>query len=120
MERGGKREGSGRKPKTIKIVRKVMAEAVLAGIDETAAWRKLLQSKDERIALESLKYLTNRRDGLPAQSIALKDETPQRQPLASEYIESVKIALGITGVLTPIRSEPEPTPGLPRPRALPD
>lgn len=72
MARGGKRPNSGRKPKPKVVVRKVVAETILASIDEIKAWKRLLKSPDDRIALEALKYLTNRRDGMPPQSIEHK------------------------------------------------
>lgn len=74
MPRGGKRINAGRKPKPSpkQVVRKVIAETILAGIDEAKAWSRLLNSEDDRISLEALKYLTNRRDGMPPQSIEHK------------------------------------------------
>lgn len=69
MPSGGKRTNAGRKPNPKQVVRKVLAEQILGSIDEQAAWQRLLNSEDERVALESLKYLTNRRDGCPPQAV---------------------------------------------------
>ena len=74
MPRGGKREGAGRKPtvkSTTNTLRKKTAEEILSKVDEETLWAGLLNSEDQKIRLESLKYLTDRRDGKPAQSTAL-------------------------------------------------
>src|SRR6516165_1244518 len=71
--RGGKRPGAGRKPSTIKgIARKLpgeTAELLLFEIKAQSKWVALANSKDERIALETLKYLTDRAYGKARQSI---------------------------------------------------
>ena len=120
QNRGGARRNAGRKPKAPVLVKKALAEQILSDEDEVRLWQGLLQTEDEKTLLSALVYLCNRKHGLPPQSIAVRDETPQSKPLTADYIASVKIALGITGVLVPIRSKPEPTLALPRPRALPD
>lgn len=70
---GGKRAGAGRKPSTIKGIAKKLpresAELLLAEIKAQAKWKALAESKDERIVLETLKYLTDRAHGKPRQSI---------------------------------------------------
>lgn len=82
--RGGARAGAGRKPKPITIVRKATAEQVLAGIDETQAWTGILESKDMRVRLDALKYLTDRRDGKAAQ--AIEHSGPGGQALAAPVL----------------------------------
>lgn len=56
------------------LIRKVVAEQILDSVDELGLWQDLLMSEDERIRLEALKYLTNRRDGQPPQSIRMGPE----------------------------------------------
>jgi hypothetical protein len=71
--RGGKRPGAGRKPSTIKGITKKLpresAELLLAEINANSMWLVLAKSKDERIRLETLKYLTDRAYGKARQSI---------------------------------------------------
>ncbi|MHB2006840.1 MAG: hypothetical protein ACYCOX_02200 [Acidobacteriaceae bacterium] len=115
-KQGGARANAGRKPKPRVLIRKASAEAILSGVNETELWHGLLSSEDEKITLEALKYLTNRRDGLPAQSIFTKDVS-EHKPLAVEYIQAINLALGYTGKLEPLKmvsAEPEkPLPILP-------
>jgi hypothetical protein len=74
-QRGGKRSGSGRKPSTLKgIARKLpkeSAELLLAEIKANQKWVQLASSDDERIVLETLKYLTDRALGKAPQSLDL-------------------------------------------------
>lgn len=71
--RGGKRAGAGRKPSTLKGVLKNLssdtAELILQKIKAEDKWVKLAGSRDERIQLETLKYLTDRAFGKPKQSM---------------------------------------------------
>jgi len=71
--KGGKRPGAGRKPSTIKgIVKKLprfSAELLLAEINANSKWLILATSDDERIVLETLKYLTDRAYGKARQSV---------------------------------------------------
>lgn len=71
--RGGKRSGSGRKPSTIKgIARKLpkeSAELILAEIKANQKWVALADSDDERIQLDTLKYLTDRAYGKAPQAV---------------------------------------------------
>jgi len=71
--KGGKRPGAGRKPSTIKGISKRLpresAELILAEIKANSMWLRLADSKDERIRLETLKYLTDRAFGKARQSI---------------------------------------------------
>jgi hypothetical protein len=70
---GGARPNSGRKRKPVKILKKATAEQVLDQIDELQGWKWAWQTakakEDIRTAVEILSYLTNRRDGKPAQAI---------------------------------------------------
>lgn len=80
--RGGRRTGAGRKPSTLKgIVRmlpKVSAELILAEINANQKWKELCNSKKESIALEALKYLTDRAYGKPKQSLDLSSSQLER------------------------------------------
>ena len=75
MPSGGARPGAGRKAKALITVRKVMDEEILGTVDEVGLWRQLVASDDPRIRLDSLKYLTDRRDGKASQYVSA-DVTP--------------------------------------------
>jgi hypothetical protein len=74
-QRGGKRIGSGRKPSTLNgIVKKLPKETaalLLVEIKANQKWKNLAESEDERIQLDTLKYLTDRAYGKPPQSLDL-------------------------------------------------
>lgn len=74
-DKGGKRAGAGRKPSTIKgIARRLpreSAELLLSEIKANQKWVKLANSADERIALDTLKYITDRAYGRAAQAVEL-------------------------------------------------
>lgn len=71
--KGGKRPGAGRKPSTIKGIAKKLpkesAALLLAEINAHEKWVSLANSTDERIQLETLKYLTDRAYGKARQAI---------------------------------------------------
>jgi hypothetical protein len=79
-KRGGKRPGAGRKPKP-KIESPVDRTAAARLLDalnrppksndsvEVAGWRKLWNHSDPRIRLDSRKYLYDKRDGKPVQTV---------------------------------------------------
>lgn len=73
MAKGGKRAGAGRKPSTLKgLVKKLGkfdAEALLAKINQNQKWQQLANSEDQRIVLETLKYLSDRAYGKAKQTI---------------------------------------------------
>jgi hypothetical protein len=69
MGRGGSRSGAGRKPKALVPLRKAMAEEILSSVDEIVLWGELLSCDDPRIRLDTLKYLTDRRDGKAPQTV---------------------------------------------------
>ena len=84
MAKGGKRAGAGRKPSTIKGIAKRLpadsAALILTEIRANQRWVELANSEDERIRLDTLKYLTDRAHGKAPQSIDLgnKDNVPFR------------------------------------------
>ena len=80
MPNGGARPGAGRKPKQKRAVKKVIAEAILSEVNELQMWKDLLTATfvsedgqhchpDNNIRFKALSYLTNRRDGMPPQSV---------------------------------------------------
>ena len=81
MAKGGHRDGAGRKPKPkIELTAdKGVASRVLARTahgewpGEEARWLELLNAKDERLRFDVQKYLTDRRDGKPAQGVFVGD-----------------------------------------------
>src|SRR4051812_35468913 len=94
MGRGGKRPGAGRKRGARALVTRSQAEGVLTTVNEGQIWRKLLHSENERIVFESMKYLTDRRDGKPIQSIAadlsLPDQLIERLKRGRERIATFR------------------------------
>lgn len=70
---GGSRKRAGRKPSTIKGLAKTLpresAELLLNEIKAHKKWVDLAKSADERIVLDTLKYLTDRAYGKPTQAV---------------------------------------------------
>lgn len=89
--RGGARPGSGRpaKPKVPQFANKGIASRVLAApankesgwTGEEQRWMELLNAKDERLRFDVQKYLTDRRDGKPAQGVFVGDTRESERPL---------------------------------------
>lgn len=74
MAAGGRRRGSGRKPGALNLAQrqaKDIASTVLRKVNHQQLWTELLASKDEKVRLDCLKYLTDRVHGKPAQSMAI-------------------------------------------------
>lgn len=84
---GGKRAGAGRKPSTLSGIAKKLpretAELLLAEIKANHKWVELADSDDERIVLETLKYLTDRAHGKARQSMEVMGE--DGGPVQSEH-----------------------------------
>src|SRR6202035_1519623 len=74
MQHGGARLNAGRKPKAPVLVRQILAAEILGSVDEVLLWQGLLGSENEKIKLEALKYLTDRRDGKAPQSMVVGPE----------------------------------------------
>ena len=86
--RGGKRPGAGRKPNYLKRlgIKAITAAEILAHFQEIDLWRGLLTHKSAAIRLQTLQYLTDRRDGRPKQAVdvsggILHAHTVYRDPL---------------------------------------
>ena len=94
MPRGGKRPGAGRHAtklsRSTAPIHRTTADDVLTTIDEKQTWLDLLSATitipggketgpievpDNRLRADVMKYLTNRRDGMPAQ--AMKHSGPE-------------------------------------------
>lgn len=73
--RGGPRRGAGRPKRDLAVwmeargVHPATAAEILSNANERALWHRLLTSPDDRVCLESVKFLTVMRDGKPAQRI---------------------------------------------------
>jgi hypothetical protein len=109
-QRGGRRPGAGRKVKRIKALvkrcDKVTAAMVLAAVDEQSKWLEFIESDDERVALDAMKFLTQMRDGRPKQQINVEDdkarEAAERAAMSTEELiarnrELEKVLLGSAG-----------------------
>ena len=104
-QRGGRRPGAGRKVKRIQSLVKrcdrATAAMILAVVDEQSKWQQFIESKDERIALDAMKFLTQMRDGRPKQQVAV-DDARRAQEEADALVrgmtedELVALALGIS------------------------
>jgi hypothetical protein len=72
---GGRRRGAGRRPRDVgrwiaaRGLKPASAAEILERADERAIWYRLLHSEDEAIVLRPAMYLTDRREGRPAQQI---------------------------------------------------
>ena len=86
MAHGGAGRGQGRKKNSlsrvtpikaalahgkVEPIRRATAEEILGKQDEMAIWGQLLTDDDPKVRLDAIKYLTNRRDGMPLQAIGL-------------------------------------------------
>lgn len=78
MAHGGSRRGSGRKPKQIKDLEKSFAAEILTDQLEKDKWKKTLDSPDQRIVLDALKYLSDHKYGRAPQEIKHDGEIAHR------------------------------------------
>lgn len=53
---------------------KTTAAMILAVVDEQSKWLQFINSDDERLAFDTMKFLTQMRDGRPKQQINVDDE----------------------------------------------
>lgn|GEM_PF-2952090 len=72
--RGGKRPGSGHKPNYLKRlgIAPITAAQILAHVNELDLWKGLLFNSGKSIRLQTLQYLTDRRDGKPKQAVEVE------------------------------------------------
>lgn len=73
---GGKREGAGRPTGAVEKAKQSIAVRVFKKVNEVAVWAKLLASDDEKIVLDTMRYLTDRRDGKAAQPLSGDKDNP--------------------------------------------
>lgn len=72
---GGRRTGAGRRPRDMERwiaargLKPATAAEILERADERRIWYRLLHSDDENVVLRTITYLTDRRDGRPAQQL---------------------------------------------------
>ncbi len=109
---GGKRPGAGRKRGRGRVnnyvrqlldspLPKMRSHNVLDLVNEAELWARLLTSEDERVAMSSLMYLTDRRDGKPTQNIQVAslnlNVTPEQldraRAIAREIAESMRVPM---------------------------
>src|SRR5205807_3633980 len=107
-----KRPGAGRRPRDAdKWIRArglspATAAEILDRSDERRIWYRLLNSDDEGVVLRAITYLTDRRDGRPAQQINITGAVAHVTP---EEIERAR------AVVREIVDEPQPTLSPPMP-----
>jgi len=102
--RGGRRPGAGRKPNYLKRlgIKAITAAEILAHFSEIDLWKALLTHKNPTIRLQTIQYLTDRRDGKPKQAVdisggILHAHTVYRDPLlAALSDEELKSLDGLT------------------------
>jgi hypothetical protein len=71
---GGKTKGAGRKPGAITAIKREIAGDILAKFDEAKFCLKLLNSDNEKIALDMYRLLVERARGKAVESIKLSGD----------------------------------------------
>jgi hypothetical protein len=71
---GGHRQGAGRKPNKLNILRKSAALGLLSPQEEKNQWRRFLKSDDEDIALKAFLAWNERAFGKPSQPVDVEGE----------------------------------------------
>jgi len=79
--RGGIRKGAGRKSKASRLMEAGFVVSWFTPEFQEIKWKSFIESNDPRIALDALKYLTDRLYGKAPQSLALKHAGDQEAPL---------------------------------------
>lgn len=69
--RGGIRKGAGRKSKASKLIEVGFVASWFTAEFQEIKWKSFIESDDERIALDAIKYLTDRLYGKAPQSLDL-------------------------------------------------
>ncbi|MGC1781147.1 MAG: hypothetical protein WA708_01360 [Acidobacteriaceae bacterium] len=75
--RGGIRRGAGRKSKASKLIEAGFVASWFTSEFQEIKWKSLVGSEDERIALDAIKYLTDRLYGKAPQSLDLNHNNDQ-------------------------------------------
>lgn len=81
--KGGVRPGAGRKSKAHKLVEAKFACTFFDEREQQRIWKSMLKSDDERIVLDTAKYLTDRLYGKAAQSV---DMTTKGESIAQVIV----------------------------------
>src|SRR2546428_4165058 len=97
MTHSGKRTGADRKPGARALVMRPKAEGILATVNEEKIWQRLMRSRNHRIVLDTMKYLTDRRDGKAVQ--AMEVSGPEGGPLAIGNMTDEQLDERITELL---------------------
>lgn len=78
MPRGGARPNSGPKPKKIKELERSFASDILNADVESAKWKMILDSKDTRVILDAVKFLSDHKYGRAPQELKHDGEIAHR------------------------------------------
>lgn len=78
MPRGGARPNSGPKPKKIKELERSFASDILTPEIESTKWKLALDSRDQRVMLDALKFLSDHKYGRAPQEIKHDGEIAHR------------------------------------------
>lgn|SRR5262249_10763349 len=103
---GGRRPGAGRRPRqaerwmAARGISPATAAELLERADERRIWYRLLNSEDDGIVLRTITYLTDRRDGRPAQQINITSAHVTFTP------EEIERAPAVVREITGVPSEP--------------
>jgi hypothetical protein len=114
--RGGKRKGAGRpkgsaNPRTVELwakargIHPATAAEILREVGERRLWARALESEEDRVMLDALKFLTTMRDGKPMQQINV---TSMNMNVTAEDIaraRSIAATLRATADESQLRSE---------------
>lgn len=72
--RGGIRTGAGRKSKALKLMEAGFVAPWFTAEFQEIKWKSFIESDDERIALDAIKYITDRVYGKAPQSLDLNHD----------------------------------------------
>ncbi len=72
--KGGKRAGAGRPKRVITQAKKDLSSEILASVNQKKIWRELLNSKDPKIKMDAVKYLTDRAHGRARESVKVSGD----------------------------------------------
>ena len=101
--RSGEKKKPIRKPtqRRRKALDRVTAAEILATQDECKLWDRMLNCDDDRLALDALKYLTDRRDGKSYQAANPSSEDEAPIQVDHPRLADPKIAAALHDLLPP-------------------
>jgi hypothetical protein len=96
--RGGFRKGAGRRSNASKLLEAGFVAPWFTSEFQEVKWKLFLESKDERIALDATKYLTDRLFGKSSQSVDLRhsgeiDGLAERLDRARERMSRTRVRI---------------------------